>query len=407
LRKSSNGFADNPLHTVYEYGPGLKLFFRDHALSDRIGFVYSGFEAHRAVEDFIENILTIRKTLIPFIDDAVISVILDGENAWEYFPHDGNDFLSALYQSLSEEPLIETVAMSDVAEQVEPRRLKSLFAGSWINHNFRIWIGHHEDNKAWDLLSKTRDELAQFEQNNPQFDQQKIEEAWKQIYIAEGSDWCWWYGDEHRGGYNEEFDKIYRQHLMAVYEITDREIPYELFTPIYSDEATIKAVMPDGLLTPTIDGHLTHFYEWSGSGYFDCLKSGGVIHRVDRYITKVYFSYDHKYFYIRLDFDDKKSVELIEKLKCQFKFFTPEGKIVEFELSDKRDKSDTENDYFFRFDSILEVAIDRNFLFEKGFGSLGVLISLWENGEMVESCPENESLKIDIPEINKEMFWPS
>jgi alpha-amylase/alpha-mannosidase (GH57 family) len=156
LKKSGVAAGDHPIHTVYEYGPGLKIFFRDHLLSDRIGFVYSGMRAERAIGDFISNVHKIRENLADRLDTSVIPVILDGENAWEYFPDDGYEFVNKFYEQIHKDPLIETVTMSEAARSVPARKLKSLFAGSWINHNFRIWIGHPEDNAAWDVLSQTR-----------------------------------------------------------------------------------------------------------------------------------------------------------------------------------------------------------------------------------------------------------
>ncbi|MEA3297179.1 MAG: glycoside hydrolase family 57 protein, partial [candidate division Zixibacteria bacterium] len=157
LKKASMDHKTSPIHTVYEYGPGLKLFFRDHALSDRIGFVYSSWDADRAATDFVEHLKKLRSLLRDNLDQVVVPVILDGENAWEYFPDDGREFLNELYRQLSNDPEIETVTMSEAAKQIEPRPLKSLHAGSWINHNFRIWIGHYEDNAAWDLLFEARE----------------------------------------------------------------------------------------------------------------------------------------------------------------------------------------------------------------------------------------------------------
>jgi len=259
LKKSGIDRSQRILHTVYEYGPGLKLFFRDHALSDRIGFVYSQWDADKAVDDFLKHLEGIRSLVQGQLERAVVPIILDGENAWEYYPDDGRDFLDLLYRSLSESPLFELVTMSEAASSIPATPLPSLFAGSWINHSFRIWIGHSEDNAAWDLLSATRNFLVQFQEDHPDFDSGKIESAWRQVYIAEGSDWCWWYGDDHRGAHNAEFDQIYRRHLTAVYEILGSEVPSELFRPIHQGQSAATVSRPDGIISPVIDGRVTHF----------------------------------------------------------------------------------------------------------------------------------------------------
>ena len=157
LDKSGMNRTAHPIHRVYEFGPGLKLFFRDHALSDRIGFVYSTWEPKRAVVDFLGHLKRLRDIYRDRLDQITVPIVLDGENAWEYFPNDASEFLALFYETLAEAPEVETVTMSEACETLPSVTLPHIFAGSWINHNFRIWIGHREDNTAWDLLSRTRD----------------------------------------------------------------------------------------------------------------------------------------------------------------------------------------------------------------------------------------------------------
>ncbi|RME19273.1 MAG: hypothetical protein D6800_14480, partial [Candidatus Zixiibacteriota bacterium] len=145
LAKSRLSQHENPIHAVYQVGDGLRILFRDHGLSDRIGFVYSTWPAQRAVEDFLEHIKALRRRYREHLDSTVVPVILDGENAWEYFHDDGREFLERLYARLAEDPEIETVTFSQAATEMTAHSLPRLFAGSWINHNFRIWIGHPED----------------------------------------------------------------------------------------------------------------------------------------------------------------------------------------------------------------------------------------------------------------------
>ncbi|MEW5995783.1 MAG: glycoside hydrolase family 57 protein, partial [Candidatus Zixiibacteriota bacterium] len=199
LEKSGMKGSRRSPHAVFEYGGKLKVFFRDRALSDRIGFVYSSWDADKAVADFIGHLKRVRSLLVDRLDTAVVPIILDGENAWEYFPNDGREFLQGLYRRLDEDPTLRTVTMTQAAESHTAYPLPALYAGSWINSNFRIWVGHPEDNAAWGLLSTARETLVAFEKDHPDYDPRKLEAAWRQVYIAEGSDWCWWYGDEHRG----------------------------------------------------------------------------------------------------------------------------------------------------------------------------------------------------------------
>ena len=409
LNKSGLDPAAHPLQSVYEYQgtPGLKLFFRDHALSDRIGFVYSGWDTERAVDDFIDSLKKIRQGLAGRLEESVVSVILDGENVWEYFPGDGHEFLDALYHRLGSDDEIETVTMSDAAASVPARPLKRLFAGSWINHNFRIWIGHQQDNAAWDLLSETRDVLVQFEKDNSDFPEDKIRAAWKQIYIAEGSDWNWWYGDEHRSDFSDQFDRIYRLHLIAVYQILGLEIPVAYLSPIREATRLARFSVPDSLISPDIDGRLTHFYEWTGAGRFDCRLGGGAMHRMDQIVGQVWVGFDYDALYIRLDFDNVKNLDLLKSLRFRLAFYTPDLKVIEVSSGMSNEAASEKRPYRSCLKDILEVAVDRDYLWPNGFGSTGLLVSVQDGAETLETWPEQEPLEIIVPEKNKEMFWPS
>jgi alpha-amylase/alpha-mannosidase (GH57 family) len=405
LEKSGLGPADNPVHRVYEFGPGLKLLFRDHALSDRIGFVYSTWETGRAVADFVGHLKRLRTIYHQQLDTTVVPIILDGENAWEYFPSDATEFLNLLYKTLDEDPDIETVTMAEATGTVTARPLPRIFAGSWINHNFKIWIGHDEDNAAWDLLSTTRDQLVRFASEHPGFDADKLKAAWNQIYIAEGSDWCWWYGDEHRGDYNEQFDRIFRQHLIAVYETLGLDVPFDLLKPILGGVTSSLTLRPDSLVTPILDGRITHFYEWSGAGHFDCLRAGGAMHQVNRHISSIYFAYDRQRVHIRLDFRSKKEVELLTGLKVIIAFLDPSTNI-DIELAGPRTEGGLPGKYRYCFEDVLEIAVERDFLWSNGHGALSFTVSLVQDGQKLESWPEHERIEMDVPPRDQELFWP-
>lgn len=397
----------NPLHAVYDYGPGIKVLFRDHNLSDRIGFVYSGWNADKAVADFVEYIKSLRNLLRGRLDEVVVPVILDGENAWEFFPNDGTEFLKLFYRTLNDDPDIETVTFSEAADKLPSRRLPSVLAGSWINHNFRIWIGHHEDNSAWDLLSRARRTLVGFQAEHPDFDPERIKTAWRQIFIAEGSDWCWWYGDEHQGMHNDEFDRIFRKHLQAVYEALGLDIPTDLHKPIHGAESTSYTILPYDMVTAQIDGRVSHFYEWTGSGYFDCLKAGGAMHRVERFISGIHFAYDHNQFYIRLDFCNKKNIELLKKMKIVLAFFLSKPLVLEFKAGNDGFKGEISGQYQYTLDEIFELAIDRNYIWPESYGLMSFIVTLYDGDKTLESWPENDPIQFEIPEKNKEIFWPS
>ena len=164
-------------------------------------------------------ILNIRQAAQPVLDmgrDAVVPIILDGENAWEYYPRSGREFLRRFYEGLQTSPGLEAVTVSEAIErQTNPGQLHSLTPGSWINANFNVWIGAPEDNRSWDYLSHARDFYAQ---NSAQASEAQRALAYQELLIAEGSDWNWWYGPEHHSANDRDFDELYRKHLSNVYQ---------------------------------------------------------------------------------------------------------------------------------------------------------------------------------------------
>ncbi|MBU8934087.1 MAG: glycoside hydrolase [candidate division Zixibacteria bacterium] len=407
LSKAGLSHEQNSLHSVYEYGPGLKLFFRDHALSDRIGFVYSGWDADRAVDDFIGHIKKIGDLNGSRLDDVVIPVILDGENAWEYYPNDGHDFLDELYRRLGSDPEIQTVTMTEAAAGINSRVLPTIFAGSWINHNFRIWIGHPEDNLAWDLLAIARNALIKFETLHPDFNAVRLKAAWRQVYIAEGSDWCWWYGDEHRGAFNAQFDAIFRRHLVNLYELLELDVPMALLTPISRGTPRAHVVLADDLVTPIVDGCRTHFYEWAGAGSFNCVEAGSAMHRAKQYLKEILFAYDHDNLYIRLDFTNTNGVESVKEPVLQLSLYAPDKKVISLSLRDSDDWSKIDGVNQAVLEEVLEIAVPRSYIWPEGFGELGLKVAFLDGQATLESWPEDEPIKFPVYQTSLELFWPA
>src|SRR5581483_2948282 len=211
--------AAEKLYTVYTYenqATRMNMIFRDHTLSDLIGFVYSGMAAQDAAAHLIQNIKDAAQPIVGQGRDAMIPIILDGENAWEYYPQSGREFLRRFYDALQNTPGMEAVTVSEaIKRQAEKPHLKSLVPGSWINANFNVWIGAPEDNRAWDYLYHARNFYAQNAARASE-DQRKL--AFEELLIAEGSDWNWWYGPEHHSANDRDFDELYRKHLSNVYQ---------------------------------------------------------------------------------------------------------------------------------------------------------------------------------------------
>jgi len=206
----------------------LNIVFRDRNLSDLIGFVYYTWKTEVAVQDFMGHLELIHNASSG--QDLLVSVAMDGENAWEHYTNDGGDFLNLLYQKLSESKFIKTITVSEYLEKFSPRaEIKRLACGSWIYADFGKWIGSPLKLKAWEELAKAREELENIANGKWQMaNGSNLDLARKQIYICEGSDWFWWYGDETNG----DFDKLFRSHLVNFYELIGKEPPAYLKRPL-------------------------------------------------------------------------------------------------------------------------------------------------------------------------------
>jgi alpha-amylase/alpha-mannosidase (GH57 family) len=280
----------------------LNIIFRDHNLSDLVGFTYQNVPAARAVADFISHLHEIRRVLKSSEGNFLVSVILDGENAWEYYPNNGRDFLSLLYLRLSEESaLLRTTTVSDFLDQNPPRQeITALYPGSWINSDFSTWIGCEEKNASWDYLSIARSDLEGFQKRHADAAaSEKIEKAWRQIYIAEGSDWNWWYGPQNSSSCDEEFDRLYRKHLLNVYELMGQPAPDILKVPI-STKTARPLRYGTGFIRPTIDGLESTYYEWLESACFDVAASGGTMHRTQSLMQSICCGFDQTHVYIKI-----------------------------------------------------------------------------------------------------------
>jgi alpha-amylase/alpha-mannosidase (GH57 family) len=281
-----------------QQGREMRLLFRDHYLSDLIGFVYSRMGAAEAAEDFLGKIRNNAGGR-----DALVPIILDGENAWEWYEANGRPFLRALYQRISDDPNMQALTVSEALARFEPRPLEGIFPGSWINANFDIWIGAEEDNVAWEYLLAAR--KAYDEARDISEDMRKL--AYEELLIAEGSDWCWWYGPEHASDTRPEFDELYRAHLSNVYRALGQEPPAALSNPILKGQPGEVHERPTNPIHAVLDGEVTSFFEWLGAGRYRPDPRSGAMHGGESPVREMYYGSDGKYLYIRLDGDSKGS----------------------------------------------------------------------------------------------------
>ena len=291
------------LYNIHRFEKGsaaMHMVFRDHTLSDLIGFVYSGMPPADAARHLLGNIREAAKPVLAKGRDAVVSIILDGENAWEYYPKSGREFLRRFYDGLQHEPGVEAVTVSEAIQRHKDfGRLPSLVPGSWINANFNVWIGAPEDNRAWDYLHNAREFYAQNAARAPEA-QRKL--AFDEILIAEGSDWNWWYGPEHHSANDRDFDELYRKHLSNVYQALGAAPPDYLAQPITGAEVRPAFIPQTAYIHPRVAADKVRYFEWMGAAIYTADHRAGAMHGKQFLLDSVYAGIDATNLYGRLDF---------------------------------------------------------------------------------------------------------
>jgi hypothetical protein len=332
LRRDGHGHLEQPevMYAPYTLRIGrsrISCGFRDHLLSDLIGFTYAGWNADAAANDFVGRLVEAGRRYSDRTggQEAVISIILDGENAWEHFEGGGRPFLRALYRRLSTTFGLRTVTMADACATPQ-RELTGIFPGSWIDANFSIWIGHADDQRAWNQLAEARAAL----ESPSGADAANLTQAREEVLIAEGSDWFWWYGDDHSSAHDAEFDDLFRRHLRNVYKLLGKEVPDELFVSNISTGPVVASIetSPSAFFTPTFDGEETSYFEWLGAGAIEVRDVAGAMHRSDgprNLLACVFFGFDRERFYVRLDGVRRMADLLDEGMEIWLTFLRPEG----------------------------------------------------------------------------------
>ncbi len=315
---------------VEEQGHQLQMVFRDHGLSDLIGFHYQRSQPAHAAGDLLGRVEAIGRGVGDRIGNrpVLVPIILDGENCWEYYPEGGVEFLRTLYRECVKHPNINPTRIGDhVRDYPATDRIENLFAGSWISHNFAIWIGHSEDREAWDLLHQTRQFLVRAEQEGT-LPATEYVRAWEEIYIAEGSDWCWWYGDDHSSSLDALFDQLFRKHLQNVYAILQVPPPSQLNRPISHGQQRILHTSPRGFLDVLVDGRRSYF-EWLNAGLYVAGSERGTMAMVTAGVIKeIHFGFDLERLMIRCDTATRASEDLRHVAELRIGFVEPCGYVI-------------------------------------------------------------------------------
>ena len=248
-----------------------------------------------------------------------MSVILDGENCWEHYPGGGVDFPAHPLRTLHAHARYSPRAHRRLSCRTQPPQdtLPHLFAGSWISHNFAIWIGHPEDNTGWDAVPScprtprnaqrgmrtagSRDRSLSAAARPISHSADRLERAWNELYIAEGSDWFWWFGDDHSSSQDALFDYLFRKHLQNVYMLLGDAPPPELARPISRRAPRVHYTQPRAFLEVKLDGRST-FFEWLSAGHYACQNERGTMAQATAGpLRDVYFGFDLNALFIRVD----------------------------------------------------------------------------------------------------------
>ena len=296
------GYLEDPYGLCHPYsyqtiGKKINILFRDSVLPNLIGFEYPNHDPQKAAYDLYDRIKTIQSKLQNSPDNShILTIAMDGENCWENYSEDGHIFLSELYRLLTTDEGLETVRVSDYLEKAERSvRLSKIHPGSWINRDFSLWVGEPTKNLAWEYLDKTRTDLISFEKEKP--DKELLKQAWNEIYICEGSDWYWWYGEPNDSGQDEIFDFIFRERLQNVYKILSKPVPDYLTLPL-------SAYFERGSRYPKgdvggfeLDGCTSE--NWGNAGCIDIPSTPTM--QENRLFNKIYFGSNSNNLYLRFD----------------------------------------------------------------------------------------------------------
>ncbi len=281
---------------------GPTIVFRDKILSDAIGFRYSSNTAKAAVNDLIAHLSKIAESPDKN-EERIVPIILDGENAWEYFPDGGYNFFKELYSRLRKDKRFQLTTIGNyISEHPAKETLPSIFPASWINGSFRIWIGDPFKNRAWDLMADTVNAFE--EQDKSQTDSDSLRKAHEWLLRAEGSDWFWWYGQPNSSDFDHEFDYLFRANLVEVYKELGIDPPEDLSHPI-TEETKIEKDIALFPISPLIDGKETHYYEWVGARVINAGDSSGSMNFTSSLMERLLYGISSDCFYLRLDFTDK------------------------------------------------------------------------------------------------------
>lgn len=405
--------------TVQLSGKPMTGLFRDHHLSDLVGFVYSRMNGKDAAADLHGRLRDLGQR-VQSTQPLTVCVFLDGENAWEYFPGNGREFLRDFYSRIQNDQDFRALTASEaIAAAGSIPTNAGIFPASWINANFDVWIGHAEDVTAWELLWDAREAygraLAAHQKGAPGAPTEAgLKEAQESLLAAEGSDWCWWFGPEHSTANDGEFDALYRKHLTAIYLALGQVAPEDLAKPIKRLPEHAFQLAPTGFLKVAVDGRESSYFEWLTAGLYSPERRGGAMHGRTFYLRELRYGFEEDRLCIRIDpflevlaelEDPEFRVTINGAEELTVVAMLERGHLKEFAVEKGRlcllNPSACAE---VAFERILEIAIRRSEINLKGQTKLRLGVALWHGGLPVDVLPAEGALEINLGEDNS--AWP-
>jgi alpha-amylase/alpha-mannosidase (GH57 family) len=299
-------------------GSEIAVFFRDQVLSDRIGFVYQNMDSVRAADDLIERLLHAWQILQSDEEPHVVSIILDGENCWETYPNNGDDFLRRLFERLSNEERLAPITPAEFLDRFGVRAtLDHLPAGSWIGGTFDTWIGEPDQNHAWELLAVARSRLAARERalaGHDDLTAEALQRARLAVLVAEGSDWFWWYFSRNRPRGENPFDVAFRGHLANVYRALGEPVPSWLNQPVSGRSMPRQKEISGPVTITVLSSESTAGGEWANAGFVEPETSTGAMQHGVAYFRRMFYGYDAAYLYFRIELEGPIGDDVIRLL---------------------------------------------------------------------------------------------
>jgi alpha-amylase/alpha-mannosidase (GH57 family) len=392
---------------------GITGLFRDHHLSDLIGFVYSRMDSKAAAADLHGRLRHLGE-VVQSAQPLTISIFLDGENAWEYYPGNGREFLREFYRRVESDQDFRALTASEaIAAAGDVPVTAGIFPASWINANFDVWIGDSEDVTAWELLWDAREAYTKAAESEREGragapTATALSSAHESLLAAEGSDWCWWFGPEHSTANDAEFDALYRKHLTGVYLALGRVPPAELAKPIKRKPEHALELAPTGFVNVRVDGRDSSYFEWLGAGLYSPERRGGSMHGRIFYLHELRYGFEEERFCVRVDLfpevladleDSEFRINIVGAEELTVVAKIERGHLSEFAVERKNLCLLNPKDIVeVAFDRILEVAIRREALDIAGKTHLRLGVALWHCGLPLDVLPASGFLDVSFGE---------